>query len=134
MSCVFLWRRQAFDLRRNTPPHNAPPPHTHTYLPPLKNKHTNADKQVTDARMDALQARQESVDAAVAQLTAFVLPIRTWIKLEETKGLDMSVRDGAPKSAAVRASRRFFLFCWVSSCGLWFVVVCVCFFWGGGMF
>lgn len=52
--------------------------------------------------MAALRDRQTAVDAAVSQLTNFVLPIRTWIKLEETKGLDMSVRDGAPKSAAVR--------------------------------
>lgn len=56
--------------------------------------------------MHALRERQHAVDASVAQLTRFVLPIRTWMTLEETKGLDMSVRDGAPKSAAVRVRKR----------------------------
>lgn len=52
--------------------------------------------------MAALRDRRQRVDASVAQLTSFILPVRTWMKLEETKGLEMSIRDGAPKSAAVR--------------------------------
>ena len=52
--------------------------------------------------MRALSERQEAVARGFDQLTNFVLPIRTWIQLPETKALDMSVRDGAPKSAAVR--------------------------------
>lgn len=71
-------------------------PQIHPQTPNPKNK------QVKDLRLHALRARQHAVDASVAQLTRFVLPIRTWMKLGETKGLDMSVRDGAPKSAAVR--------------------------------
>ncbi len=55
---------------------------------------------VHEERITALRERQGRVETSLQQLERFVLPIRTWMHLEETKGLDMSVRDGAPKSAA----------------------------------
>jgi len=55
---------------------------------------------VGEGRMEALREREGRVALALGQLEAFVLPVRTWMTMEETKGLEISVRDGAPKSAA----------------------------------
>eukprot|EP00624_Nannochloropsis_granulata_P003309 evm.model.NODE_26867_length_7535_cov_21.253881.2 len=55
---------------------------------------------VGEGRMEALREREGRVALALGQLENFVLPVRTWMTMEETKGLEMSVRDGAPKSAA----------------------------------
>ncbi|TFJ82670.1 hypothetical protein NSK_006094 [Nannochloropsis salina CCMP1776] len=70
----------------------------------------NADLRLTEKgygaglvgtdRLAALREREETVKHALTQLETFVLPVRTWMQLEGLKGLEMSVRDGAPKAAA----------------------------------
>lgn len=59
---------------------------------------------VGEERMDALRDREAQVASALGQLQNFKLPIRTWISVGPE--LDLSVRDGSAKTAAVSPSRR----------------------------